>query len=118
MPRLIFALIAGLAASAVLAQEAAVADKTPAAEQAADKAVTTGGEKTEEFKPPPGFATKKRGEVVVYCMRDSTVGTRFKTEKCYSRDQLQDYLLAQEENKRNIDRIRNTCGGGTACATN
>jgi hypothetical protein len=118
MLRLISALIVGLTASAVLAQEAAVADKTPAAEQAPDKAVTAGGEKKEEFKPPPGFATKKRGEVVVYCMKDTTVGTRFKTEKCFSREQLTEYLLAREEAKRDVDRIRNTCGGGTACASN
>lgn len=110
MLRLISALIVGLAASAALAQDSAVADKTPAAEHAADK--------KEEFKPPPGFATKKRGEVVVYCMKDSTVGTRFKTEKCYSREQLTEYLLAREDAKRDVDRIRNTCGGGTACATN
>jgi hypothetical protein len=118
MLRILATLIVSLAASAVLAQDVAVVDKAPAAEQAANKAVTTGGDKKEEFKPPPGFTSKKRGELIVYCMRDSTVGTRFKTEKCYSREQLQEYLLVREENKRNIDRIRNTCGGGPACATN
>jgi len=64
---------------------------------------------TEEFKPPPGFKTKKRGELVLYCIKDTTVGTRFKTEKCYNEDQVRDYLIAQQENKRDIDRIRSTC---------
>jgi hypothetical protein len=66
-----------------------------------------------EFKPPPGFKTKKRGQLVVYCIRDSTVGTRFKTEKCYDEAQMRDYLTAQQENKRDIERVRNTCSTGT-----
>jgi hypothetical protein len=68
--------------------------------------------KTEEFKPPPGFKTKKRGELVLYCIKDPTIGTRFQTEKCYSKDQVRDYLIAQQENKRDIDRVRSTCSSG------
>ena len=64
------------------------------------------------FKPPPGFATKKRGELVLYCIKDSVVGTRFKTERCFSEAQVRDYLAAQQENKRDIDRIRSTCSTG------
>jgi hypothetical protein len=73
--------------------------------------------KTEEFKPPLGFKTKKRGELVLYCMKDSTVGTRFQTERCFSEDQVRDYLIAQQENKRDIDRVRSTCstGAGDIC---
>ena len=66
-----------------------------------------------EFKPPPGFKTKKRGTLVLYCIKDSTVGTRFKTEKCYDEAQMRDYLTAQQENKRDIERVRNTCSTGT-----
>jgi hypothetical protein len=72
----------------------------------------------EGYKPPPGFKTKKRGEIVVYCMKDSSVGTRFKTEKCYDRDQMREYLLALEIQKRDIDRIRSTCATGASCASN
>jgi hypothetical protein len=68
---------------------------------------------TKEFKPPPGFKTKKRGELVLYCIKDSTIGTRFKTEKCYDEGQVRDYLIAQQENKRDIDRIRSTCSIST-----
>ena len=66
-----------------------------------------------EFKPPPGFKTKKRGKLVVYCIKDSTVGTRFQTEKCYDEAQMRDYLTAQQENKRDIERVRSTCSTGT-----
>lgn len=68
--------------------------------------------KEEEFKPPPGFKTKKRGDLVLYCIKDSTLGTRFQTEKCFSEDQVRDYLIAQQENKRDIDRVRSTCSSG------
>ncbi|HET8692138.1 MAG TPA: hypothetical protein VFM30_08405 [Steroidobacteraceae bacterium] len=93
------------------AAQGALADE-PAAPQEKPKVAE------EEFKPPPGFVTKKRGKLTLYCVKDSTVGTRFKTERCYDKTQVREYLAAQEENKRNVDRIRNTCGGGTACASN
>ena len=93
-----------VAASAEPAQAppAASADEQP-------KAATT----ETEFKPPPGFKTKKRGKLVVYCMKDSTVGTRFQTQKCYYEAQMRDYLTAQQENKRDIERVRSTCSTGT-----
>ena len=85
------------------APTAASADEQPKAAAAAEY----------EFKPPPGFKTKKRGKLVVYCIKDSTVGTRFQTEKCYDEAQMRDYLAAQQEQKRDIERVRNTCSTGT-----
>ena len=49
-------------------------------------------------------------------MRDRTTGTRFATEKCYSGEQMREYLLALEIQKRDIDRIRSTCVSGSVCA--
>jgi hypothetical protein len=73
-------------------------------------------EQTNAFKPPPGFVTKKRGKLVLYCKRDTEIGTRFKTERCYSEDQVRDYVMAQRENKRDIDKVRSTCAaGGDPC---
>ncbi len=77
---------------------------------------TAAAAKEEEFKPPLGFQTKKRGELTLYCKKETTVGTRFKTEKCYSEDQVRDYIITQQENKTAMDRIRSTCGSGSeAC---
>jgi len=111
-----------LAALTAHAQETAVGADTPAAADVpAGKAAVTAtsseaAPKVEEFKPPPGFKTKKRGEIVLYCMKDSTVGTRFKTEKCYDEEQMREYLLALEIQKRDIDRIRSTCSSAAVCA--
>ena len=99
--RILAALCMTLAALAATAQDVASGNEAEA--KTAD----------EGFKPPPGFKTKKRGEIVLYCMRDSTVGTRFKTEKCYDEAQMRDYLAAQQENKRDIERVRSTCSTGS-----
>jgi hypothetical protein len=121
MTRIPYVLCMSLVALAATAQDLTVGNETET-EPADDKpAVTAKASEAapgdEEFKPPPGFKTKKRGEIVLYCMRDSTVGTRFKTEKCYDEAQMRDYLIAQQENKRDIERVRNTCstGAGEYC---
>ena len=122
MTKLVLASLMILAALPALAQDAAIADEmTPVADSAnatpdtadAAKAAETG---TEAFVPPPGFKTKKQGNMTLYCKKDAAVGTRFKTEKCYSEDQVREYLLALEIQKRDIDRIRSTCATGAVCA--
>ncbi len=118
MLKMLGVLVMSLMATIALGQESKVADETPAAEQASEnaeaKTTTTAADQTKEFKPPLGFQTKKRGNLTLYCKRETTVGTRFKTEKCYSEDQVRDYIIAQQENKRDIDRIRSTCSSGVS----
>jgi hypothetical protein len=121
MTRFLSLIVMWLAALPVLALDEGVGNDTPAAEATSDKAESAANAAAaapgdEEFKPPPGFKTKKRGELVLYCMRDSTVGTRFKTEKCYDEQQMREYLLALEVQKRDIDRIRSTCATASVCA--
>jgi hypothetical protein len=104
-----------------LAQEPVTADEAKAADTVPDKSDDTGSPTTADpdtraFVPPPGFKTKTQGKLTVYCMRDSTVGTRFKTEKCYDEQQMKEYLLALQEQKRDIERVRSTCGTGSVCA--
>ena len=121
MLKIVGAIAMSLTALSVLAQDPGSTDKTTNPDKASEKAtapVTAAAEekKDEAFKPPPGFQTKKRGDLVLYCKKDTTVGTRFKTEKCYDEAQLREYLLALEQQKLDVDRIRGTCGGGSACA--
>ena len=122
MLKIIAACLMSMAAQVVLAQDSAIADETPTADQANDKAevATTMAvkeeEKDAEFNPPPGFLTKKRGELVVYCKKDRETGTRFVTEKCLDEAQMREYLLSLAEQKRNIDRIRSTCATSAVCA--
>ena len=127
MTRLLSAVLLCLAAQWTLAEETAAGKETPPAEKtdselAADaqaeatakKGVPVPGDA--DYKPPPGFKVKKQGQHLLYCMRDRTTGTRFATEKCYSGEQMREYLLALEIQKRDIDRIRSTCVSGSVCA--
>lgn len=69
-------------------------------------------EKSAEFKPPPGFLTQKRRGLVVYCRREAVLGTRFKAEKCYDRDGIEDLMRAEREKLELLDKVRN-CGVGS-----
>ena len=120
MLKIIVATAVCLTTFATLAQDSGVAEKAPDADKSSDKAAesattaATNG-KVDAFKPPPGFQTRKRGDLVLYCKKDATIGTRFKTEKCYDEAQMREYLLALELQQQDVDRIRATCGGGTVC---
>lgn len=116
MLKFVGAVVVSLAAFASLAEDPKPADTATSAEPASATAAAADEKKEEPFTPPAGFQTKKRGELVLYCKRDATLGTRFKTEKCYDEAQLREYLLALEQQKLDVDRIRGTCGGGSACA--
>jgi hypothetical protein len=123
MKRLVCALALAAISAAALAQEKSTGAEESAADPAPDavesppaaEAKTAGAK---EFTPPPGFKTKKSGKHILYCKKDSVVGTRFKTEKCLDEAQMRDYLIALAEQKRDIDRIRSTCASAAACATN
>jgi hypothetical protein len=117
MVKTIMVLALSLAAQSLFAQDPATPKEASEANPAGKKmptqeATAASEEKEEEFKPPRGFKTKKRGDLVLYCQTDATVGTRFKTEKCYNEEQLRAYILVLEAQKRDVDRIRTNCGGG------
>lgn len=68
-----------------------------------------------EFEAPTGFVKKQRGKVVLYCKKDTEVGTRFKRETCYDEAQMKDYLLAREHNNRDFDQRRAICATPAVC---
>jgi hypothetical protein len=118
MVKIIVVLALSLTGQSSFAQDQATPTDAPKANPTGTKAPTQESisaseeKKEEEFKPPRGFKTKKRGDLVLYCQTDATVGTRFKTEKCYNEEQLRAYILVLEAQKRDVDRIRTNCGGG------
>jgi hypothetical protein len=73
-------------------------------------------ETTGEFKPPPGFRARKRGEVVVYCRKETALGSRFAAEKCYDQVGLRELRLAELERAEMLERVR-ACTTGS-CSTN
>ena len=89
-------------AQAGLAEDLPADTKPPDAAVAREKSTMAEASTTKEldFELPAGFKAVKRGEIVVYCYRDATVGTRFKTRKCYNEEQLRVYILASESQQR------------------
>jgi hypothetical protein len=111
------ALIVSLAATAALGLP--LADDTPAsAEKKQPAEAEVAADKDEipfEERLPPGFKVKKRGKFTLYCKSDTPLGTRFKSETCYDEPNMRAYMLALQENKVDIDRIRNICSNPCAC---
>ena len=68
-----------------------------------------------EFKPPPGFRAKKRGDAVVYCRKETELGSRFAGEKCYDQAGLAELKRAELEHTEMLEKIR-ACGTGSCSA--
>lgn len=64
------------------------------------------------FKPPPGFRTKKSGDGVVYCRKETPLGSRFSTVKCYDEAGIRQLQLQELENTERVERMR-ACKIGT-----
>ena len=85
-----------------LAEELPADTRPPDAAVAREKSTMAEASATKnlDFELPPGFKAVKRGEIVVYCQKDATAGTRFKTRKCYNEEQLRAYVLASDSRQR------------------
>ncbi|MBX3704809.1 MAG: hypothetical protein KF822_13630 [Steroidobacteraceae bacterium] len=111
--------IAALSAPAwAVGTASAIADEKATVEQGADRAApqadaAAAGKK--EFQPPPGFKPKKFGDKLLYCKKDASIGTRFRSEKCFDEAQMRDFILAQEQSNRDFDRARAVCATPSVC---
>ncbi|MGE0031108.1 MAG: hypothetical protein AB7T20_08335 [Steroidobacteraceae bacterium] len=53
-----------------------------------------------EFKPPPGYKSRTRGDKVVYCRKELVEGTRFTQEKCYDKLRLKEIESLMDQRRR------------------
>ena len=88
------------------AQDAAL----PAAE--AQRAAATTGE---EYDPPPGFKTKKRKGETVYCRSRAPMGTRIKTEECFTQAEIVEVERAMRLNRDDQAQRARMCTKGAMC---
>src|SRR5262245_24936988 len=102
--------------------EPPAAEERSVDEEAPSKALASADlPKADEKAPlelPLGFKPKKRGKYIVYCRKDSAMGTRFPVEKCYDEQGIRDYLQAQREDQEKVDQMRRICGSQAACGAN
>jgi hypothetical protein len=83
----------------------------PAMAEDSDKPVA----ETKEFKPPPGYKTRKRGDDTYYCRKNTEIGSRFKVESCYTQEQLQELLAENDRQRREIEQRRAVCSNPAVC---
>jgi hypothetical protein len=67
---------------------------------------------------PPGFKPKKRGKYMLYCRKETVMGTRFPVERCYDEAGIREFIRAQIENQEQLDQMRRICSTAGACGSN
>lgn len=70
---------------------------------------------TKEFKPPPGYKTRKRGDETYYCRKNVEIGSRFPVTSCYSQEQLEALLVENDRQRREIEQHRSICSNPAVC---
>ncbi len=119
MLKIVAAFIISLAATVGPARGSPMADETPAVDAVNQPTATDAASDKKEIsfeeRLPPGFRVKKRGKFTLYCKTDTPLGTRFKSETCYDEPNMRAYMLELQENKSDVDRIRNICSNPCAC---
>lgn len=101
-------ILCAIAIGGCLALSAAGANEPPPAE-------TPAATSDREYKPPPEFRTRKRGDKVVYCQKTSIEGSRLKAEKCYDEIRLRELLMQRELERRELEQRRRICPSPAAC---
>ena len=72
----------------------------------------------QEYKPPPGYKTRHRGDKTIYCRKGTEIGSRFPVEKCFTEEQLKVELERIEVEKEEFERGRRVCSTASVCANN
>jgi len=76
--------------------------------------VALADEKTPKFKVPSGYRPRGKGDATVYCRKDVILGSRFPTESCYTRAQI-DQLEANSASSRREMQKGQICGSAAGC---
>lgn len=113
---------AGLAWSVALAEDStAPAASAPAVETS--KSVlpsaavvgtsAAGGE--ERYTPPPGYKTKTRKGETVYCRSRAPLGTRIKSEECFTEAEIKEVERAMATSTDDMQQRGRMCTTGMMC---
>jgi len=111
------ALAMSLSTGMVLADEPAAPAapvQAAAAEKAANPAATTAAT-VEKYNPPPGFKTKTRKGQTVYCRSRAPLGTRIKSEECFTEAEIKEVERAMATSTDDIQQRGRMCTTGMMC---
>ena len=71
-------------------------------------------EKTRKFSVPSGYKSRGKGALIVYCRKDTILGSRFPTESCYTEAQIRELEASAAVTRREVDKGA-ICGGSAGC---
>jgi Tfp pilus assembly protein FimV len=71
--------------------------------------------KPSEYQPPPGFTQKLRRGQTVYCRSRASLGTRVKTEECYTQAEIAEVENAMRTRRQDIEQKGRMCPSGQMC---
>lgn len=108
-----------LAAPIAGSEEPAAENAAPAEAASADTAASAVAKADEDdFVLPPGFKPMKRGKFILYCRKETVMGTRFPAQKCYDENGIRQMAQSLREEREKIDQMRRICGQQAACGAN
>jgi hypothetical protein len=104
----------------LLAAPLAISEERPAATATAADAEPAAIAKADDdnFVLPPGFKPMKRGKFILYCRKETVMGTRLPAQKCYDEDGIRQMAQSLREEREKIDQMRRICGQQAACGAN
>ena len=97
---------------------ATTAPTTTATPAATPQPQTAVAQATTTYRPPSGYKQKKLGANTVYCKKDTTLGSRFPTEFCFTEDELKEMERRGEDMRTNKQKVSGLCGGVTGACGN
>ena len=120
---LLAALAMTLACPVSLTALAADQDATPAPSAqvkpgTADEVISPAAavaDSSEKYSPPPGFKTKVRKGETVYCRSRAPLGTRIKSEECFSETEIKEVERAMATSSEDIQQRGRMCNKGSMC---
>ena len=97
---------------------AAAAESAPADAKPADAAAPAVAKADDDFVLPPGFQPMRRGKYILYCRKETVMGTRLPVQKCYDENGIRQMAQQLREEREKIDQMRRICGQQAACGAN
>lgn len=110
-------LAAGLPTDIVRAAEPEAEPAQAAADAAgpAGEAQRTAAAADQNYDPPPGFKTKTRKGETVYCRSRAPMGTRIKSEECFTKAEILEVERAMRVNRDDQAQRARMCTKGAMC---
>ncbi len=66
----------------------------------------------DDFKPPPGYRTLKRGDQTIYCKSFKPIGSSVPQTSCLTKEQVQEAERRNQQDRDDMYKRQGQCGTG------